>query len=115
MAKNDLQSVTVRIPARMIQRMDAWGERSGIVKRSDVLRMLLVKALDAEEADQAQHLLPKELAASVEAYKRKRGNLSDDKALAELLSLGLDAADLPDRKPPRRVRKLGLSALLRRE
>jgi hypothetical protein len=77
--------------------------------------MLLIKALDAEEADQARHLLPKELAESVEAYKRKRGNLSDDKALAELLSLGLDAADLLNRAQPRSLRKLGLTGLIRRE
>lgn len=104
MAKDDLQSVTVRIPAQLIQRMEAWAERHGVVKRSDALRMLLVKALDAEEADQAKPVLPKELAESVAAYKRKRGNLSDNKALAELLSLGLNAADLPGRDRPRRVR-----------
>ena len=47
---DDKQSVTVRLPTAMVERMDAWGKRKGVVKRSDVLRMLLTEALDADDA-----------------------------------------------------------------
>lgn len=47
--KDTLQSVTVRLETSLLERLDAWGERNGVRKRTDRIRMLLTRQLDAED------------------------------------------------------------------
>lgn len=69
---DDKQSVTVRLPTAMIERMDAWGVRHGVVKRSDVLRMLVTKALDADDP-RDRDTLPADLLAALEERQQELG------------------------------------------
>jgi hypothetical protein len=46
--KDELQAVNTKFPVSMIKKIDAWGKRKAMVKRSDMVRALVAKGLDLD-------------------------------------------------------------------
>jgi Arc/MetJ-type ribon-helix-helix transcriptional regulator len=91
--------VTLRIPIPLVERIDAWAARDGSgLSRSDAIRMLVTKALDADDDGKTVKLTGDQADRLDKAMRRLRAKDTSE-TIDQILELLDDEAEAPAKKP----------------